>query len=206
LVGIAVYLSKKKLNIDKITFHDGCFYEEGEDLDEYFSKRVEQPKVHQCEGNNLNSSRNLKSDNDNGPQKDTQAENVLILTANANKSKQDQNEVDLNNVNTNDKESGHPDTVIYKKITYNDYSKIPPNKLVEYDKRGFVKYIKDELIHNHCIIKVFLKHSLIDTRLYASLQLILKVNLIFGLNALAITDNMIEARAMNPFRVYITIT
>jgi hypothetical protein len=202
LVGIALWLTNKKLNIDRVTFQDGCFYEEGGDLDDYFVKRVDTGnKVVQqgvSNNDNLNSTRNLKNDIDYSPQRDTQVDNIMILTINANnKEKNEPVQDDPTKITSDSLE-----TIKYKKITYNDYSKIPADRLVEYDKRSLIRYLNDELIHNHCVLKIFLKHSLLDTRLYTSLQLILKINLMFGLNALAITDNMIEARSVNPLRVY----
>jgi hypothetical protein len=203
-----VYLSNRwRFNIEKITFHDGSFYEEGLELDMYFQKRIELTDVKKSakvnDIDNLNSTRNLKAVD----VKDIKTnENILILGENKTK---DNKEIDKDVLTTITpcKQNNVENPVIteYKTITYKDYQKIPPQKLLKYDKRNLIRYFKDELIHNNCIVKLFTKHSLIDTRVISTLKLLFKVNVIFGLNALSITDSMIESRSLSATRVYIYI-
>jgi hypothetical protein len=200
---VFVYLSNRRCNdIEKITFHDGSFFENGLELDMYFLKRVGltdvKGSVKVNDMDNLNSTRNLKTDTG----KDIKTnENVLILGENKSKDNKDVGKNILATI-TPCEDMENPVKTKYKSITYNDYQKIPPQKLLKYDKRDLIRYFKDELIHNNCIVKLFTKHSLIDTRVISTFKLLFKINLIFGLNALSITDSMIESRSLSATRVY----
>jgi hypothetical protein len=204
LLAFVYFLNKRPVDIEKITFHDGCFYEDELDLDLYFLNRMQLSDVKGSikvnENDNLNSTRNLKADDGKDVKID---KDVIILGENKcnDNTKTCKDKVAI--TPREQKDIGNLVMTEYKTITYNDYQKIPPQKLLKYDKRDLVRYFKDELIHNNCIVKLFMKHSLIDSRVLSTLKLLFKVNLIFGLNALSITDSMIENRSLSASRVYI---
>jgi hypothetical protein len=89
----------------------------------------------------------------------------------------------------------------HKGVTYHDYRKLHPGELFNYDKRSFCKYFTDELILYHSMVKVILKRSLIEPPYICSLKATLKTNLIFFLNAITLTDDLIQLRAMSDDRV-----
>jgi hypothetical protein len=89
----------------------------------------------------------------------------------------------------------------YKYVTYHDYLKIPNSVLFTYDLRSIGKYIIDELVHYHSVIKLVLMDSIISPKLINYIKLTFRINMIFAINAFAFTDNLIEQRANDPSRV-----
>jgi hypothetical protein len=85
----------------------------------------------------------------------------------------------------------------YKGVTYQDYSKVKGEALLQYDLRDFRKFVKDDILRNHSILKLFLKNSYLDPGLISLLKLYYRFNLIFTFNTFTLTDLLIEQRAEN---------
>jgi hypothetical protein len=191
-------------------------------LDYYFYERLglEKPEeFKKCENDkiglttneaDLNSSRVLKVN--------TVPENNDVLTLAENKIHNDtskpQPDVVLQSVSGTDdrRKSISSDipgtkTVVseYKRVTYQDYSKVKREVLLQYDLRDFRKFVKDDLIRNHSILKLLLKNSYLDPVRLNLLKLYYRFNLIFAFNAFTLTDLLIEQRANNIDRVNCTI-
>jgi hypothetical protein len=139
---------------------------------------------------NVNSSRCLGGDLD---KKEVGDGNVIILRENIVDSMEKGKDA-MNNNNVNDKQVPRFE---YKGITYLDYTKIPKAHLYTYDTRNFTKYLVDELVQNHSIIKLIFKDSICDPRIISFIRLFTKINNVFGLSAITFTDNLIEARIAN---------
>jgi hypothetical protein len=187
---ILIYPVIKKSNkLENVTYCDGYFYEGDIDPDYYFVKRF-LPEAKDNDKDNvipedMNSSRQLKG-----------AKGIILVLAD-NISKENKPDIQLETVTQEDTcktEKCQNAKSLYKYITYHDYDRISKRKLFICDQRSVFKYITDELIQQHSMIKIFLKDSLIDPRPISFLKLIYRVNLIFVLNALAYTDNLIEKR------------
>jgi hypothetical protein len=217
-VALLIPILTKKDKMERITYHDAVFCEDRIDLDFYFLERMGL-KSNSTEGKNVgtsenvNSSRCLKSEQELAGEVKPTNNDILVLGVNRVESENKVNDIVLNNqfVNSQDERSKDNDTqsnktnTVYKYITYHDYLKIPKSKLFTYDLRPTNKFISDELSQHHSVIKLILKDSLVEPRFISYLKLVYRLNLIFAINAFALTDNLIEKRASNPDRVTIYI-
>jgi hypothetical protein len=201
----------RKNRIDEVTYNDACFYKPDMDINYYFLKRLgmsdkrvvnaNKDKTVTINEGNLNSSRGLKATEVNG---DTKFNKVMILTENVFDKVDEHNEI--NNIitvkgkETEDNVEQKAD-IGYKYITYHDYLQINVSDYLDYDTRSIGKYLGDELIHHHSLIKLLMKDSILDSKVIAYLKFVFKINFIFALNAMAFSDNLIEQRASDPFRV-----
>jgi hypothetical protein len=215
---LLVYLLVRKINIEKATYYDGCFYNINIDIDYYFLERLGRKVPQDIQKNelttneaNLNSSRGLKVNTEINKEGD-----ILVLAENnTNVQGRPSQEVVLQNNNnlTVDMPNTRRKSITvktggnrninteYKSITNQDYQMIPKHALLQYDLRGYGKYVADELIEHHSVVKLILKNSFLDSKIISWLKLFYRINLVFGLNAFAFTDNLIEKRATYATRV-----
>jgi hypothetical protein len=94
----------------------------------------------------------------------------------------------------------------YKWITYHDYKTVVSERLFSYDNRRYLKYVKDELVQHHSLVKVILKRSLVEPYYIVTAKFLFKINIICFLNAICLIDSLIENRASNPSRVNLSLT
>jgi hypothetical protein len=222
---------RKKKDIKGITFHDGCFYSKDLNANWYFVQRMINPnapivrdnggsdEVKDNNNNNNNIDPNTTRTLNEGEvemttpaQEEAKEKHVIVLNENKLEHRKSEVEIIVNNNFLNKTSDKNPDdkeltatkkTVTqmkFKGVTYIDYSKLTILNN-EHDKRGFSSYMKDELIHNHSIVRIILKRSLIEPYYVNVVKLILKINLVFAANAACFTDNYIDDRANNPSRV-----
>jgi hypothetical protein len=167
----------------------------------YFLERIGKPKVtdkHYEAGDGLSTSRELKVSTEAN-----KGEGMVLEENRFDKDKKNDVAIDNNLVRVKEykvenKSNGWTE---YKYITYHDYTNIKEKEYLDYDLRTKKEYIRDEMIQHHTVIKLFFKDSVIDPRFISYLKFAFKTNLIFALNAMAFTDNLIEKRAANPSRV-----
>jgi hypothetical protein len=204
---VANLIKKKKLNIDKITYNDGLFYND-KNPDGYFLEKIYSENTVQSNSkreitfnDGPNSSRQLNNEkkvdfmilNDNvvGCSADKQVTTEVVMTNNF-----------MNVDATKVVNSGDAANNKFVKVTYNDYLKLlSNNQIFQYDLRPFKQFVNEELIQHHCIVKLFSKHSMLDPFIISFGRLLLKINIIFVINALALSDSLIEERARNSNRV-----
>jgi hypothetical protein len=196
---------RRSNKLDKVTYSDCWFYSEVIDIKYYFLERFGlKPKevedhVPTNEDGGVNSSRILKAQTE---ATNTGNNDLLVLADNV--KKEIKRDIDLPNkgyiVNTgsglkssqmNTNEIG----VSVSFITYCDYLKLPKGGYYNYDLRSINRYIRDELIQHHSVIKLIFKDSLIDPRYLSFLKLVFRINLILTFNALTYTDNLIETNS-----------
>jgi hypothetical protein len=211
LVLLFLFFIKRNKNLDEITYNDAQFYDEKNlSPKDYFidrpknSQKIELETSNNEHGECVNSSREL-NDEIKKNQHDNKTNNILILKQNSNQTHEESPDIQCNNYINKDEVSNKVvkmDKDVYKKATYRDYLKIKKEIMFEYDKRNFKKYIRDEFVQSHSIVKLFLKHSLLEPTYIAAIKLVLKINFIFGLNTLALSDSYIEQRAQDPSRVF----
>jgi hypothetical protein len=221
----AFLIFRNKKDYQSITFHDGCFYNKNIDPEYYFTKRQFNRVTVRESNAGLNKEENCDPNTTrtlNGDVEMTHANNgkekadIVVLRENNLKQDQVDNDIIVNNNYLNKTVENSPvekelaaqqqvDVDLkYKDITYHDYTKLPAlyNHL---DQRVFSKYVKDELIQNHSVLRIIMKRSLLEPYYVNIAKLILKVNLIFGANAFCFADNFIDNRANNPSRVKLNI-
>jgi hypothetical protein len=88
-----------------------------------------------------------------------------------------------------------------KIITVLDYDALDPKDLLIYDKRTTFKFFKDSLMLNHSLLTLIFKKSLKEPPFLMLLKLVFTLSMQFGLNAMFITDSVIDARADDPSKV-----
>jgi hypothetical protein len=88
-----------------------------------------------------------------------------------------------------------------KIITIMDYDALDPKDLLTYDKRTTFKFFKDSLMLNHSLFTLIFKKSLREPPFIMLLKLVFTLSMQFGLNAMLITDSVIDARADDPSKV-----
>jgi hypothetical protein len=216
--GLLVTLRKTN-NIEKVTYHDGWFYQPPMDLDHYFFERLGMSKEKAADkelnngGLNVNSSRCLKVESEPDRRPD---ENIIVLVDNINKESADKEDSITKRNGKTEENIQHNQNIVYnsgsvidmkyKYITYQDYLNIPSRERLQYDLRDFRKYVGDELIRNHSVIKLFTKDSLLDPISISFIKLIYKVNLVFGINAMVYSDSIIDRIAYYNSKVLLFIT
>jgi hypothetical protein len=225
---VLFFLFLKRWNLDAITYNDGFFYDKEIDPNFYFIERLNQkteptPEVNRVDKKESDTSRVLKNAVSPSTERKNE-ENVLVLKENLEGENMpppnNPNDIKLHNnfLNRTDETQSNNDEIVrnednqnkndnpqavfnYKKVTYNDYLLLYPTELFDYDKRKFGKYFWDELVQYHSIIRIIFKRSLLEPSYVISLKVTFKINLIFALNAISLTDDMIENRANDPSRV-----
>jgi hypothetical protein len=225
-LAVAVFLVfKNKKDYQSITYYDGCFFEKNTDAEYYFVKRLltNTPIARESnvglkkESNNdpnttreLNNNEIEMANEENNEHKEKQ-DNIIVLKENDMQQEKLENEIIVNNNFLNktvDKVPSEHEIVAqqndtelrYRGITYHDYAQLAIINN-HYDKRAFPRYVKDELIQNHSILRLVMKRSLVEPYYVNIVKLILKINLIFGANAICFIDSYIDSRADNPSRV-----
>jgi hypothetical protein len=214
------FLLRKKRNIEAITYNDGCFYQ-GVDPEYYFVLRLgdgginlKDMKPSEKVVENLNSSRPL-----NNAAEKTDFGKTDILALAENPTTTDPNYV-MNNNFINKTMSFHEDgkekvatesaaqeyknLTKYNKVTSADYLHLEADD-AHYDKRTFNKYVVDELMQSHNIIKLIFKRSLLEPAPLLALKLMLNITVTMGVNALLTSDASIEERAASSNRVIIKL-
>lgn len=83
-------------------------------------------------------------------------------------------------------------------VTLKDYEELSPQQALIYDRRSFLALYIDLLLDDHILLCVFFKKSLIDPIWVRIIFLVFNLSIIFAMNALFFTDDLIEARADVP--------
>jgi hypothetical protein len=167
------------------------------DPDKYFLNRNKKTDLEpQIVDNKLNSSRVIKHD------LPTQRTDNEILFLVDNKKPQNNDIIDTTTENQQKDLSRPIEELenISKKTTYSDYIRLN-HKFAQYDKRSLNQYFFDDLIQNHSLIKLIFKHSILDPNWLSTAKLFFRLNIIFAINAFALSNSLIEERASNPSRV-----
>jgi hypothetical protein len=214
---ILAFVIIRKSKIQRTTYSDGLFYKPNIDINYYFIKRLDlKPEKEEDDNekdenditNNEEAANTSKELNVETQEKRADQNNVLTLAENK-RTKLENNGITDNCVIENNIENIQTNVSIdtqYKYVTYLDYSKIPKDVLFSYDKRAFLKYVGDELVQHHSLMKIFIKDSILDPGVISLLKLLFRINLIFSINAFTLTDDFIERRAYDITRVSLIIT
>jgi hypothetical protein len=217
-LGLLVIVRKRN-NIEKVTYHDGWFYEPPMDLNNYFFKRlgVSKEKAADKEINKkeleMNTSRGLKVESEPNRSPD---DNIMVLVDNIGKGSADgENTIAKSKIKPVENiqhgldivhNGGNTNNMKCDFITYQDFSNIPSTQRFEYDMRDFKKYVGDELIQHHSVFKLFVKDSFVDPTWLSFIKLVYKINLVFGINAMVYSDYIIDRRAYYISSVILFIT
>jgi hypothetical protein len=189
--------------------------------DQYFLKanqtttQIEPVKVPE---EDLNTSRNFKAENDEAnvnnadvlklKENINNSENItienktdLIITHNNNNNEATRNNyLELNpsqEVQTITKNN----TNTIHQVTMRDYESLTLNERLTYDNRALFTYLKDIIVRYNLVISLFYKDSIADPSYIRVAKLFFLANLIFTTNSILFTEDYIELRANNDYRV-----
>jgi hypothetical protein len=86
---------------------------------------------------------------------------------------------------------------ISKSISIPDYAELTPLELIKYDKRSTLTYFKDMMILNHKVLSLIFKRSLKAPLFIEMLKLVFSLSMLFAVNAMVYTDDVIDKRQVD---------
>jgi hypothetical protein len=81
-----------------------------------------------------------------------------------------------------------------KMISIPDYEQLKPTEQLDYDRRSTITYFKDVLILNHPVLSLIFYRSLKFPKFIELSKLIFSISMLFGVNAMCYTDDVIDQR------------
>jgi hypothetical protein len=223
LIVVFVYLRKNSLNIDKVIIQD-CLNIDRKtmaNLNEYFGIR-RSSMASNARGmklkdqGDLNTSRNLRTEIErDGDQQLKLKENMgdfdnivadkTILgdnmgdEINIHNNFVDKRRASVETDAVNNSEIAGTQSSFHKNglvITMRDYEYLTIEEMFTFDGRSFLKYLVENLVRRNLIISIIFKHSIIDPVYIRIAKAIFCFSLIFGTNALFISNNIDSVRTV----------